>query len=139
LDCDCRLRIENEASAPPQKRFAGSFAVGFRMERGYLRNHENVEIIACFIQTAAERPVNIGFGIIKIAKISLGRFDASGLALIDSALPDKRAHVAVAIQIKNLKIDIAMGGLKEAGPFACINIRCSRTGGYHPCQKDNGY
>jgi hypothetical protein len=59
--------------------------------------------------------IDIGLGIIKITKISMGRSDASGLTLINAALPEECAHVTVAVNVKYLEINIAAGGPEVAG------------------------
>ena len=67
----------------------------------------------------------------------MGGFDPCGFILIYSSLPDERAHVSVAVQIKDFNIDIAMDCLKVAGAFLRINIGRGRTAGDKRGKKDN--
>lgn len=59
--------------------------------------------------------------------MGMGRFDACGLPLVDSALVDERAHVTVVVQFKNFQIDISAGGLKVASTIFGINTGSIRT------------
>jgi hypothetical protein len=74
-------------------------------------------IIAGLVLAAAQGPVNQRIGIIIKTKSRMGRFDQSVLALINYSLEDNRAHVSVAVQIKDFNIDLIMGGFKVAGTF----------------------
>ena len=74
-------------------------------------------IIANLVLTAVQGPVNQWIGIIIKTKSRMGRFDQSVFALINYSLEDNRAHVFVAVQIKDFNIDLIMGGFKVAGTF----------------------
>lgn len=68
----------------------------------------------------------------------MGRSDAGSLTLINAALPDECAHVAVAVNVKYFQINIAVGGLEVTGTFFCINFGCGCTAGqqHSPKEKD---